>query len=158
MENHFIFIGLIIFLVILFIYFWTKNEHLEIYTRLPGIYELKVLNPKKIKANYAVKLQVIPSRSVNPNHLTLIITYQGGNSYTTKTNDNVGLIYTRYNDIQNVLYRIPENIQYQLDVGNGHFKALTVIYEGTNSHLELLDYEIVKRLGNITTHQVFGQN
>lgn len=145
--NSLIIVGIIILVIILLAYFSFANEHMQIFTHIPGFYKLTPMFSPSIKANNAISLRVIPDRSVNPNYLTFIIHYKNGNSYVVQTNASVEMIYTKYNDINNVLYRIPQNIQYELDLANGIFKALTVVYSKENdTKLQLMPYQISGRI------------
>ncbi len=132
----------VIILIILLIYYLAGTaEKFDMLNNLGGMYVLQPMFSNDIKANRAVNLRVIPQAG-SPNFLTLIVYYANGKNKIVKTNQNVGNIFTYYNDYENVQYRIPSNIQYDLHTDNGLFRAITDV----NGSISLMGYQIVSRV------------
>jgi hypothetical protein len=108
-----------------------------------------------ISCNIAVKLRIIPDRNYNPNYLDLIIYYKDGSSFAVRTNTKLGNTYFLYNESSHVLYHVPKNLQYQINLDDGSFKALTQCQFNGKPVLSLLNYQIVQKINKIDVHQNF---
>lgn len=120
-----------------------------------GTYLLKPKYGKKKGCNQAVKLTIIPDRNTNPNFLDFIVFYEDGSSFIIRSNTKFGNTYFRYNDAIRVLYHIPQNLQYQLNLDTGNFQALTECIINGKHVLSLMEYEIVQKIGTLATHANF---
>ena len=145
--------AVIIVLIVLIVFSWSQptcsgtSEKFTILTDLKGVYTLQPMFDSKIVANRAVTLQVIPQRPNNPNFLLLTINYANGKSNSVQTNLNVGNIFSYMNDYSNVQYLTnPANLQYDLHVDTGLFRAMTVVMDGKQMKNQLLSYKISSRI------------
>ena len=132
---------IIVIILIILIWFYYGSYKMEKMMNLTGVYTLMPMFDSSIQANPAIKLQINPQRVVNPSYLNLIVTYADGKIHSVKTNQNVGNVYTYYDDYSNVLYLSdPTKIQYDLNIGTNIFKALTSV---NGNSLQLLTYKVI---------------
>jgi hypothetical protein len=141
----------IIIVLIVLLIFWSsyaKSENFIMRNHLKGKYQLIPKFSDNIKANRAISVQINPEvNNLNPNYVDLMVDYANGKSNMVRTNFAEGNIFTYYNDLNNVLYREPSNIWYDLHTDTGLFRALTVVVENGMETLKLLPYQIVQTAG-----------
>lgn len=121
----------------------SKPEGLSL--EFPGFDGTYALTPLiEARGNWATQMKIISQRPANPDYLDLIITYRRG-QIITRTNSNVGNVWSHYDSYKNVQYLgDPSQLQYQVDFSTGVVLAMTKIVRGNNVYLEAVPYRMTR--------------